>query len=66
MIGVDRNGRDDGGRREDLSLTYFPSFHFLFLYFLAFSFFFPSLVLFIIIITFFKKYFQNFRRIYMK
>ena len=30
MVGVDRNSKDDGGRREDLSLTYFPSFHFLF------------------------------------
>ena len=31
------NGRDGGGsgrdRREDISLTYFPSFHFLFLFF---------------------------------
>ena len=54
MIGIDGSGRDggencrDGSRRiEDISLTYFPSFHFFlflsffFLFFLlSFSFFF--------------------------
>ena len=33
MIGVNGNGRDDGGKREDVSLSYFPYFHFLFLSF---------------------------------
>ena len=32
-----KNGRDGGGSgREDISLTYFPSFHFLFLSFSCF------------------------------
>ena len=49
------SGRDDGRRR--YFLTYFPSFHFLFLSFLDFS---PSFFL----LSFFL--FQDFRRIYMK
>ena len=40
MVGIDGNGRDGGGRREDIPLTYSPSFHFfisLFLFLLPFS-----------------------------
>ena len=47
MIGLDAGGRDGGGRRKDIPLTYSPSFHFflflsfsLFLSFLFSSFFF--------------------------
>ena len=36
MIRIDGNGRDGGGRREDIPLTYSPSFH-LFSLFLSFS-----------------------------
>ena len=41
MVRIDGNGRDGGGRREDIPLTYFPSFHFFL--FLSFSFFFSLL-----------------------
>ena len=38
MVGIDGNGRDGGGRREDIPLTYSPSFHFFsFSLFLSFS-----------------------------
>ena len=40
MVGIDGNGRDGGGRREDIPLTYSPSFHFyfsLFYFLLPFS-----------------------------
>ena len=30
MVGIDGNGRDGGGRREDIPLTYSPSFHFFY------------------------------------
>ena len=43
MIGIDGSGRDGGGRRKDIPLTYSPYFHFLFLSFSFFSYFpFPS------------------------
>ena len=44
MIRIDGSDRDNGGRREDIPLTYSPSFHFfLFIYFsFFFSFLFPS------------------------
>ena len=44
MIGIDGNGRDGGGRREDIPLNYSPSFSllcislFFFLFLLPFSF----------------------------
>ena len=41
MVRIDGNGRDDDGRREDIPLTYSPSFHFFL--FLSFSFFFSFL-----------------------
>ena len=38
MVMIDGNGRDGGGRREDIPLTYSPSFHFFyFSLFLSFS-----------------------------
>ena len=43
MVGIDGNGRDGGGRREDIPLTYSPSFHFL--YFSLFLYFSPSFFL---------------------
>ena len=30
MVVIDENGRDGGGRREDVPLTYSPSFHFFY------------------------------------
>ena len=43
MVGIDGNGRDGGGRREDIPLTYSPSFHFFyFSLFLSPSFFLAS------------------------
>ena len=49
MIRIDGNGRDGGGRREDILLTYSPSFHFFL--FLSFSFFF-------VIFFIFQRYFK--------
>ena len=38
MVEIDGNGRDGGGRGEDIPLTYSPSFHFFyFSLFLSFS-----------------------------
>ena len=66
MIGIDGNGRDGGGRREDIPLTYSPSFHFFyFSLFLSFSpsfflaFFFSFSLLFC-----FCNILQNFKRVY--
>ena len=43
MVGIDGNARDGGGRREDIPLTYSPSFHFF--YFSIFISFSPSFFL---------------------
>ena len=53
MVEIDGNGRDGGGRREDIPLTYSPSFHFFyFSLFLSFSpsFFLASLFIYLFII----------------
>ena len=65
MIMIDGNARDGGGRRKDIPLTYSPSFHFLFLFFLSFS---PSffLLFFVTIFFSFSKILQNFKIIYTK
>ena len=69
MVGIDGNGRDGGGRREDIPLTYSPSFHFF--YFSLFLYFSPSFFLdsffsfslffcfvFVAIFFLFQKYFK--------
>ena len=60
MVRIDGNGRDGGGRREDIPLTYSPSFYFfLFLSFsFFFSFLFPSFFLFFCNNFFFQRYFK--------
>ena len=61
MIRIDRNGRDGGGRREDILLTYSPSFHF-FLYILFsffFSFLFPSFFSFFLFLSNFFFFFKD-------
>ena len=66
MVRIDGNGRDGGRRREDIPLTYCPSFHFFYCsLFLSFS---PSFFLLFLVIIFFSfsKILQNFKRIYMK
>ena len=56
MVRIDGNGRDGSWRREDIPLTYFPSFHlFYFSLFLSFS---PSFFL----ASFFCDYFFLFQR----
>ena len=57
MVRIDGNGRDGGGSRQDIPLTYSPSFHFLFLSF-SFCFLFPSFFLFFL--TFFIYFVTNF------
>ena len=37
MVGIDGNGRDGGGRREDIPLTYSPSVHFFYFSLVLFS-----------------------------
>ena len=69
MVGINGNGRDGGGRREDIPLTYSPSFHFF--YFSLFYFLLPfSLPLFFFFWNYFyfsfSKILQNFKRVYMK
>ena len=64
MVRIDGNGRDGGGRREDIPLTYSPSFYFLyfslFLFLLPFSLplsfllFFKNFILFFL----FQRYFK--------
>ena len=59
MVGVDGNGRDGGRRREDIPLTYSPSFHFF--YFSLFYFLLPfslSLSFFVTIFFLFQTYFK--------
>ena len=69
MVGIDGNGRDGGGRREDIPLTYSPSFHFFyFSLFLSFSpsFFlasFFSFSLFFFFLFCFCNYFFSFSKI---
>ena len=64
MVEIDGNGRDGGGRREDIPLTYSPSFHFFcFSLFLSFSpsFFLASFflsVFFCFCNFFFQRYFK--------
>ena len=53
-----KNGRDGGGRRADIPLTYSPFHFFYFSLFLIFSFLFPCLF----IILFFCNYFFLFQR----
>ena len=57
MVGIDGNGRDSGGRREDIPLTYSPSFHFF--YFSLFYFLLP----FSLPLSFFCNYFVFFKDI---
>ena len=71
MTRIDGNIRDGGGRREDILLTYSPSFHFLL--FLSFLFFFSfssssssSSSSFCNKFFFFAKILQNFKRINTK
>ena len=55
MVGIDGNGRDGGARREDIPLTYSPSFHFFYfsLYFIL-----PfSLPLYFFFVTIFFSFF---------
>ena len=60
MVRIDGNGRDGGGRREDIPLTYSPSFHFFyFSLFLSFS---PSFFLASFIFFFCNYYFFLFQR----
>ena len=74
MVEIDENGRDGGGRREDIPLTYSPSFHFFyFSLFLSFSlsfflaYFFSFLFCFIFVTFFsFSRILQNFKRVYTK
>ena len=60
MVRIYGNGRDGGGKREHIPLTYSPSFHFFL--FLSFSFFFSfvfSFFLFFVTIFFlFQRYFK--------
>ena len=76
MARIDGNGRDGGERREDIPLTYSPSFHFfyfsLFLYFSP-TFFLASFFSYIYIYIYicynffcFSKILQNFKRIFTK
>ena len=62
MVGIDGNGRDGGGRREDIPLTYSPSFHFFYfsLFIFSPSFFLASLLIFFVTIFFFlfQRYFK--------
>ena len=62
MVEIDGNGRDGGGRREDIPLTYSPSFHF-FYFSLSPSFFLASFFSFLFFFVcfcnyFFKRYFK--------
>ena len=69
MVRIDGNGRDGGGRREDIPLIYSPSFHFFyFSLFLSFSpsFFLASFFFFITTFFPFSKILQNFKKIYTK
>ena len=57
MVGINGNRRDGGGRREDIPLTYSPSFHFFyFSLFLSPSFFLASFFLFFCNYIFFQRY----------
>ena len=66
MVEIDGNGRDGGGRREDIPLTYSPSFHFFYFSlspsFFRASFFSSSFFFVFIFVTifllFFKRYFK--------
>ena len=72
MVMIDGNGRDGGGRRENIPLNLFSFFSLLFSLFLSFSpFFLASFFSFIFVLfcfcnKFFSKIFQNFKRIYTK
>ena len=77
IVEIDGNGRDGCGRREDIPLTYSPSFHFFyFSLFLSFSpsFFLASFFSFSLFVLFcfcnyffsFSKILQNFKRVYTK
>ena len=68
MVGIDGNGRDGGGRREDIPLTYSPSFHFFYfslflLFLLPFSL--PLSLLFLFLFCF-CNILENFKRVYTK
>ena len=64
MVRIDGNGRDGGGRREYIPLTYSPSFHFYFSLFLSFSpsfflaYFFSFFSLFLFNFFSFQRYFK--------
>ena len=59
MIRKDANGTDGGGRREDILLTYSPSFTSSSLLFFSFS---PSFFIFFVTLFSFLKILQNFKR----
>ena len=62
MVGINGNGRDGGGRREDIPLTYSPSFHFFyFSLFLSPSFFLASFFFLFFFLTIYFYFFFFFK-----
>ena len=62
MIRIDGNGKDGGGRREDIPLIYSPSFHFFFSLFLSFLLRFSFFLIFFVNFFFFCKDISKFQK----